>query len=648
MAEIKKYLDNVALGALVDQIKAEDAKGLKSAKDYADSLAKNYDASGAAATAESNAKSYADTKVSELANGAVKANTDAIAVLNGEGEGSVKKAVADAKALVDADVEAVEAIANQNKTDIAAIKNAETGILAVAKKYTDDEVAKVQKEVDDLEVYVGTFTSENAKSVVEYIDEKTTGIASDAALTALGDRVTQAEKDIDAIEADYLKAADKTELEGKISEAQTAADNAQDYAEGVAEDLAEAVEELEGAIALKADQTALDAVSAVANAAVAKADYDVKVKALEDEDARIAGLVATETERATGVEAGLDARLVEVETFFKTAEGESLDEALDTLVEIQKYLDGEGAVADQMLLDIAANKKAIEDHAATDHDFAAADATLKSELEGKINVKADASVVEAIDGRVEVVEGKVETLESEMDDAEGRLDVVEAAVATKAEAQALADAVEALEGADAAQVERIEALEAKFGEGEGNVESQIATAKQEAIDAAAEDATTKANKALEDAKKYADDEDAKIESRVDALETASATHALAADLTALDGRVTTAEGEIDTLQTEMDAVEALAAANKAAHEANAAAIATKAAQADLEAAVARVAVNEGAIATINETLADKAEQDDLDAAVARIKANEDAIAENKSAIGAFTPITSDEVNALFA
>lgn len=330
---------------------------------------------------------------------------------------------------------------------------------------------------------------------------------------------------------------------------------------------------LEAAIALKADQTALNAVSEVANAAVKQADYDVKVKALEDEDVRIVGLVEAEAERAAGVEAGLEERLVEVETFFKTAEGQTIDEALDTLVELQTYLNGEGAVADQMLLDIAANKKAIEDHVATNHDFAAADATLKSELEGQIALKADATVVEGISG-------KVTTLEGEMD-------AVQGAVATKAEAQALTDAVAALEGADATLLGKIEALEGKF-DGDDSVSNLIATAKQEAIDAAAADATTKANTAEANAIAKANELNTAMDTRMQAVEAASATHALASDLTALTGRVTTAEGEIDTLQTEMDAVEALAAANKAAHEANAAAIATKAAQADLEALDGRV------------------------------------------------------------
>ena len=108
-----------------------------------------------------------------------------------------------------------------------------TKAIAAAKKAGDD----AQVDVDTLSTYVGTFTHGTAKSVVEYIDAKTSGIATSDNLELLTERVTQAEKDIDAIEAGYLKAADKTELEGKIEDAQTAADNAQTYAEGVAGNL---------------------------------------------------------------------------------------------------------------------------------------------------------------------------------------------------------------------------------------------------------------------------------------------------------------------------------------------------------------------------------------------------------------------------
>lgn len=120
--------------------------------------------------------------------------------------------------------------------------------------------------------------------------------------------------------------------------------------------------------------------------------------------------------------------------------------------------------------------------------------------------------------------GKVTTAEGDIDALEGRMATAEGAIALKAEQSALEDAIEALEGADSAQVDRIKALEDKFGGAEGSVEDQIEEAKQAAIDTAAGDATSKADAALAAAKKYADEEDAKIESRVDALETDQHTH----------------------------------------------------------------------------------------------------------------------------
>lgn len=69
-----KYLDLNGLtiydGEIKGKIEADDASTLQSAKDYADSLADNYDPAGTA-----------ETKVQELANGQVKTNTDNIATL---------------------------------------------------------------------------------------------------------------------------------------------------------------------------------------------------------------------------------------------------------------------------------------------------------------------------------------------------------------------------------------------------------------------------------------------------------------------------------------------------------------------------------------------------------------------------------------
>ena len=73
----------------------------------------------------------------------------------------------------------------------------------------------------------------------------------------------------------------------------------------------------------------------------------------------------------------------------------------------------------------------------------------------------------------------------------------------KADAAATQTDMDAAEG-------RLDAIEAKLGTGDGSVAAAIATAKQEAIDAAAADATTKAGAAETAAKGYTDAELAKL------------------------------------------------------------------------------------------------------------------------------------------
>lgn len=547
--EIKKYLDTAALTTLVAQIKTEDAKVLKGSKDYADSLAKNYDPVSSAATAEANAKTYTDA----LANGAVKTNTEAIATLNGTGEGSVAKAVADAKTLIDADIDGVEAKADKNAEDILAINDGTNGILAQAKSYADAEDAKIEQEVANLSEYVGTIPEgAEATDIVGYVQEKTAGIATEGAMTELGNRVTAVEGDVATIKGDYLKKSDKDELAGDIADVQSA---------------------LDGEIA-RADA------AEKANAAAIKAISDDYLKAADK----------TELQNNINTVSGAVERLTN---------GVSAEE-IDGVNDLIQYVKDHGTEVTGMQGDIAEN-------------------------------------AEAISG----VAGRVETLEGEMDDVQG-------AVATKVEQSVYDAKVAELAGADTSLGNRISTLEGKFGGADGSVEDMIADAKAEAIETAGTNADAKDEVILAAAKKYADDEDAKIESRVDALETASETHALASDLTTLTGRVTTAEGDIDNLEGKMTAVETKAGNNETAIGTINTELAKKAAQSDLEAAVARIAKNETDIAT-------KASDADLDDAVERIAKNEtdiaanaEAIAANTSAINSFTAITPEEVTALFA
>lgn len=165
----KKYVDLNGLTHYDEKIKTlineKDAATLQSSKDYADGLAENYDAAG---TAES--------KVKKLADGQVKTNTEAIAKLNGgaDTDGSVAKAVADAKTALQTNIDAVD-------------------VKAVA----------AQTDVDALETYVGTIpTGATATDVIGYVNEKTSGIVTDASLNELKTRVTTAEGKITTNEGD--------------------------------------------------------------------------------------------------------------------------------------------------------------------------------------------------------------------------------------------------------------------------------------------------------------------------------------------------------------------------------------------------------------------------------------------------------------
>lgn len=483
MANTKKYVSFDKLSLYDEKIKKVisdgDAASLASAKAYADSLASNYDAAGAAKT--------------------VQDNLDA---------------------------------------EVLRAKAAEEANAAAAKK--------AQDEVDALELVVQNI-QENA-----YDDTEIRGLISSLD-TNKADKSQVATDIADAVKAE--EDARKLAVQG-----------VQDSVDALSGTHATDKKNLEDAIALKADQTALDNVSAVANAAVKQSDYNTKVAALEAEDARIAGLVEAEAERAAGVESGLEARIEDMEAFWAAAKADG-DEGnvIDTLKEIQDYIAGDESGASEMLAAINKNKEDIAAHVAIDHNFAAADATLKSELEAEIAKKADATVVEGIDGRLETAEGKITAVEGRMDTAEADID----------------------------------ALQAKFGEGEGSVADMIADAvaaekaDREAGDtatanAAAADATSKANKALEDANAYTDGEIDKVEATIATLQGVVDGKAAQADLTALAGRVTTAEGEIDQLQTDVDAVEALAAANDAAIKALQTASTTHATKTEVEAVSNRV------------------------------------------------------------
>lgn len=294
---------------------------------------------------------------------------------------------------------------------------------ASAAEAASNAAAAAQGDVDALEEYVGTLPEGvTASSIVAYIEEKTSGIATEGAMTALSGRVSTVEGKVAAIEGDYLKAADKTELEGKI----TAEAEAREAADGELSD-----------------------------------------------------------------------RLDEVEAFFQTAEGESLDAALDTLVEIQKYITTEGSEADQMVKDIAQNARDID----------------------------------ALEGRMDTAESDIDAVEGRMTTAEGEIDALQAYFNGSGEgtvADMIADAVAA------------EAALRESGDATANAAAAAADAKAGAAQTAAQTAQDEVDALKIVVAGKADNSvvegiDARVEAaegEIDALQTASHTHN---NKTVLDG-----------------------------------------------------------------------------------------------------------------
>lgn len=137
----------------------------------------------------------------------------------------------------------------------------------------DGKFEAVQKEVDDLEKLVGAIPETAAATdIVGYIQEKTSGIATDAALEELTGRVKTAEDDISAIEASIGTVEEGKTVVGLIEAAQATADKkatmaeveaknyaTKDEAQGYADAKDEAI-----AAAKKAGDDAQDAVDALA------------------------------------------------------------------------------------------------------------------------------------------------------------------------------------------------------------------------------------------------------------------------------------------------------------------------------------------------------------------------------------------------
>lgn len=257
--------------------------------------------------------------------------------------------------------------------------------------------------------------------------------------------------------------------------------------------------------------------------------------------------------------------------------------------------------------------------------------------------------VSAEGARIGVLETKMDTAQADITKAKEDIVANTTAIGTKADASALTDETKARTEADSAMDTRIKAVEGKLGDGEGSVTNQIATAKQEAIDAAATDATTKANQALADAKKYADDEDAKIEARVDALEADTHTHANKVELDKFEVG--------DKAKLDDAAMKAHVHENKAVLDGitDAKVKAWDAAEKNAKdyadglnnTMTTKVDGIDGRLTTVEGAVATKAESTTVTTLTERVTTAETNIQKNTEAINAFVAVTPAEIKAMF-
>ena len=271
---------------------------------------------------------------------------------------------------------------------------------------------KAQEEVDALETLVGTIPAgATATDVIGYVQEKTAGIATEGAMTELGNRVG-------AIEADYLKTADKTALQGEI-------------------------DALELLVGDKAVATQIS--EAVAAEAKLRSDADTalgnRVKAIEDDYLKGADKTELVGAIATAKTEAIEAVL-----------GEAVPADFDTLKEVAAWIQADTTASAELVTRVsdiekdylkAADKTELEGKITAAQNAADNAQDEVDALEEVVATKAAASDVTTLTGRVTTAEGKITTLEGEMDVVEGKVGALETKVGDKTVAEQIQSAITA-------------------------------------------------------------------------------------------------------------------------------------------------------------------------------------------------------------
>lgn len=432
MAE-KKYIDLAGLTHYDEKIKAvidsKDAAALKSAKDYADGLAVNYDAAGTA-----------ETKVNELANGQVKTNTEAIATLNGGAntEGSVAKAVADAKAGLETKISAVDAKAVAAQ---AAADNAKNAADAVdAKVGAVPEGSTVMTEIQKVKD-------------AAYNDAEVRGLIKTNAdnITALTGRADAVEGKVSTLVGEDAGKSARTIANEELTK--------QLIPEGAKESL-DTLQEIAAWIQNHPDDaSAMNAAIAALKTKVGDIPEGATATTVV---AYIKELVDAEKVRATGAESALDTRVNAVEAKLGDGDG-SVSKQIEAAVKVESDA---RIAADSALDGKITTAKAAADKAQGDVDA----------LKDVVATKAAASDVTALTTRVTTAENDIDDLQAAIapdgkvtvaiaDAKKAGTDAQATANKNKSDIAALNTTVGGHTTTLSSQGDRISALENKVGDG---------------------------------------------------------------------------------------------------------------------------------------------------------------------------------------
>lgn len=275
-----------------------------------------------------------DDAMTELT-GRVTTAEGKLATLEGDGEGSVAKAISDAIAALD--------LPNTyaTKTEAQGYANAKDEAIAAAKKAGDD----AQADVDDLGELVGALPEgATATTVVGYVDEKVAAASGtlNGTISGIDGRLTTAEGKITNLETESAKHAIKTEVDAALD--------------------------------LKADKSALKTTDDTLAEVKATVDNffaeDAAVNDTIDTLKEIANYIANDKEGAADITARVGALEGKVDV-------DKVSEAIDADVKVEK----ERAEAAESKLSGRLDTLEAIDHEA----YIGADTALKNELQGKID-----------------------------------------------------------------------------------------------------------------------------------------------------------------------------------------------------------------------------------------------------------------------